>query len=65
MNHSQPGDPVKAAAAIVDIASAAEPPLHLLLGSDCVAAVQHKTQQLLTDIETWQAVSTSTGHDQT
>jgi NAD(P)-dependent dehydrogenase (short-subunit alcohol dehydrogenase family) len=63
VNHEQPGDPVKAAAAIVDIASAPEPPLHLLLGSDCVAAVQAKTQRLLTDIETWRAVSTSTDHD--
>jgi NAD(P)-dependent dehydrogenase (short-subunit alcohol dehydrogenase family) len=63
VNHTQPGDPVKAAAAIVDIAAVAEPPLHLLLGSDCVAAVQHKTQRLLTDIETWRAVSTSTDHD--
>ena len=42
VNHEQPGDPVKAAAAVVDIASAAEPPLHLLLGADCVAAVEAK-----------------------
>jgi NAD(P)-dependent dehydrogenase (short-subunit alcohol dehydrogenase family) len=46
-----------------DFLAVAEPPLHLLLGSDCVAAVQHKTQRLLTDIETWRAVSTSTDHD--
>jgi NAD(P)-dependent dehydrogenase (short-subunit alcohol dehydrogenase family) len=63
VNHAQPGDPVKAAAAIVDIVSATEPPLHLLLGTDCVAAVQQKTQPLLTDIKTWRAVSTSTDHD--
>jgi hypothetical protein len=59
----KPGDQGNAAAAIVDIASAVEPPLHLLLGADCVAAVQQKTQQLLTGIETWRAVWTSTDHD--
>ncbi|OBJ52765.1 oxidoreductase, partial [Mycobacterium sp. 1423905.2] len=45
VNHAQPGDPVKAAAAIVDIASVPNPPLHLLLGSDCVQAVEEKIQQ--------------------
>jgi len=63
VNHEQPGDPIKAAAAIVDIASAAEPPLHLLLGSDCVKAVEAKTNELLADIENWRAVSISTDLD--
>lgn len=63
VNHSQPGDPIKAAAAIVGIASTSEPPVHLLLGSDCVAAVEAKIGQLQADIETWRAVSISTDHD--
>lgn len=63
VNHEQPGDPIKAAAAIVDIAAAAEPPLHLLLGTDCVKAVEAKTQELLADIDAWRAVSTSTDLD--
>ncbi|GAB3004624.1 oxidoreductase [Mycobacterium bourgelatii] len=63
LNHEQPGDPVKAAAAIVDIAAAAEPPVHLLLGSDCVAAVENKIQQLQAEIDAWRAVSLSTDHD--
>lgn len=62
VNHTQPGDPVKAAAAIVDIASVAEPPLHLLLGTDCVEAVEEKTKQLIADIDAWRPVSTSTDH---
>jgi NAD(P)-dependent dehydrogenase (short-subunit alcohol dehydrogenase family) len=63
VNHTQPGDPIKAAAAIVQIASAPEPPLHLLLGTDCVAAVEQKTKQLFADIEAWRTLSTSTDHD--
>jgi NAD(P)-dependent dehydrogenase (short-subunit alcohol dehydrogenase family) len=63
VNHAQPGDPVKAAAAIVDIASAAEPPVHLLLGTDCVALVEAKIEDLEADIEAWRPLSTSTDHD--
>ncbi|OBG32153.1 hypothetical protein A5672_26085 [Mycobacterium alsense] len=63
VNHEQPGDPVRAAAATADMASAAEPPLHLLLGTDCVKAVEAKTQELLADIDAWRAVSTSTDLD--
>ncbi|OBJ86343.1 short-chain dehydrogenase/reductase [Mycobacterium gordonae] len=63
VNHAQPGDPLKAAAAIVDIASAAEPPVHLLLGTDCVAAVEAKIADLQADIEAWRHVSLSTDHD--
>ncbi|BBZ37701.1 oxidoreductase [Mycobacterium conspicuum] len=63
VNHAQPGDPIKAAAAIVDIAAAAEPPVHLLLGTDCVAAVEAKIADLQADIDTWRAVSLSTDHD--
>jgi NAD(P)-dependent dehydrogenase (short-subunit alcohol dehydrogenase family) len=63
VNHAQPGDPVKAAAAIVDIASAPEPPVHLLLGADCVAAVEAKIGALQADIAAWRTVSLSTDHD--
>jgi NAD(P)-dependent dehydrogenase (short-subunit alcohol dehydrogenase family) len=62
-NHAQPGDPAKAAAAILEATKAADPPLHLLLGTDCVTRVEAKTRQLLTDIDTWRQVSTSTDHD--
>jgi NAD(P)-dependent dehydrogenase (short-subunit alcohol dehydrogenase family) len=60
VNHAQPGDPIKAAGAIVDIASADEPPVHLLLGADCVAAVEAKIEDLKVDIEAWRPLSTST-----
>ncbi|WP_445161874.1 oxidoreductase [Mycobacterium sp. Dal123C01] len=60
VNHAQPGDPIKAAVAIVDIASADEPPVHLLLGADCVAAVEAKIEDLKVDIDAWRPLSIST-----
>src|SRR5258707_9540776 len=41
-NGKQPGDPAKAAAVILYIASLAEPPLRLLLGSDAANAAEKK-----------------------
>ncbi|WP_025737440.1 hypothetical protein [Mycobacterium genavense] len=60
VNHAQPGDPIKAAAAIVDIAAAVDPPVHLLLGTDCVATVEAKIDSLKADIDKWRTLSTST-----
>ena len=42
-NGKQPGDPVKAAAAVLHIASLAEPPLRLILGSDAFRAIEKMT----------------------
>ncbi|AWS45184.1 oxidoreductase [Streptosporangium sp. 'caverna'] len=63
VNHAQPGDPVKAASAIVDIAEVPDPPLRLLLGMDSVTNVENKLRQVAADIETWRALSVSTDHD--
>lgn len=56
----QPGDPKKAAQAILQLINAPEPPASLLLGSDAVKFVREKLQQVKTDIDTWEAVSRST-----
>ncbi|MEU3188238.1 oxidoreductase [Streptomyces sp. NPDC006923] len=62
-NHEQPGDPVKAAAAILRITEEEQPPLRLLLGSDAVTNVEAKVDQLRGDINTWRELSLSTDHD--
>lgn len=53
----QPGDPARAAAAIIQAVDSPKPPLHLILGSDAY----HRTRQMLdaysTELETWKAVS--------
>ena len=57
---NQPGDPVKGAAAIVQIAGTENPPLHLLLGSDAYAMAEKKMEDLKADMEAWKALSLST-----
>src|SRR6201985_674048 len=43
-HNAQPGDPVKAAAAMVKITQVDRPPHRLQLGRDCVAAVEAKLE---------------------
>ncbi|GHH88372.1 short-chain dehydrogenase/reductase [Streptomyces sulfonofaciens] len=64
VNHAQPGDPVKAAAAIVGMTEAEQPPLRLLLGKDSVRAVEAKLARLHADIDAWREVSAATDHDE-
>jgi hypothetical protein len=56
----QPGDPDKAVAAIRRLADAAEPPLRLQLGSDCVALVEGKLAAVAKELDQWRDLSLST-----
>ncbi|MGW0082235.1 oxidoreductase [Streptomyces sp. NPDC003393] len=62
-NHAQPGDPVKAAAAIVEVARAEKPPLRLQLGADCVARVEAKLASVADELAQWRELALSTGYD--
>jgi NAD(P)-dependent dehydrogenase (short-subunit alcohol dehydrogenase family) len=57
MAGNQPGDPVRAAAAIIQAVDSPKPPLHLVLGSDAY----HRTRQMLDDfsaeLEAWRTVA--------
>src|SRR3954464_5440768 len=57
---AQPGDPQKAAAAILKVASLDEPPLRLLLGSDAFRAVSEADRARAENDRKWQALSEST-----
>ncbi len=59
----QPGDPVKAAAAILAALDAPEPPLRLVLGADAADAVGARLQQQSAEFSAWEKVSHSTGFD--
>jgi NAD(P)-dependent dehydrogenase (short-subunit alcohol dehydrogenase family) len=59
-NHRQAGDPKKAAAAIVAVATADVPPLRLVLGPDALARIEEKLQQVRSDIAAWRELSLST-----
>lgn len=57
---AQPGDPAKAADALIEVYQRANPPLHLLLGSDAVARAEAKLGQVQHDLDALRAVSVST-----
>ncbi|WP_420212793.1 oxidoreductase [Burkholderia aenigmatica] len=56
----QPGDPAKAARAMLAAIAAEHPPAHLLLGSDALRLVRGKLAALDAEIRAWEAVTVST-----
>ncbi|MFF8813310.1 oxidoreductase [Streptomyces pactum] len=60
-NGHQPGDPAKAARAIVDVTEAAEPPLRLVLGADAVERIEAKLDLVRRELDQWREVALSTG----
>ncbi|MET0463927.1 MAG: oxidoreductase [Chitinophagaceae bacterium] len=61
VNGNQPGDPNRAAAAILKVVNAEEPPLRLLLGIDAVEGAYEKLQVLKKDFDNWKQVSEDVG----
>ena len=54
---AQPGDPVRAARAIIEAVESPEPPRRLLLGRFAVETVEANLQAFAAEIERWRAVS--------
>lgn len=63
VNHLQPGDPARAARAVLDLIEAADPPARLPLGRDAVASVEAKLTRVRAELEAWRHVSEATDHD--
>jgi NAD(P)-dependent dehydrogenase (short-subunit alcohol dehydrogenase family) len=63
MDGTQPGDPRKAAAAIITALDAEEPPLRLALGADAVDAIRAKHERLRADLDRWETLSRDTAFD--
>jgi NAD(P)-dependent dehydrogenase (short-subunit alcohol dehydrogenase family) len=60
---TQPGDPARAAQAIIEAVAAPQPPSFLLLGRDAVATATEVLGAQLAEVEKWRELSTSTGFD--
>jgi NAD(P)-dependent dehydrogenase (short-subunit alcohol dehydrogenase family) len=60
---TQPGDPAKAAAALIQAVESAEPPYMLLLGNDASDGFRAALESLRTEIDAWESLSRSTGFD--
>ncbi|WP_321946253.1 oxidoreductase [Paraburkholderia sp. J10-1] len=56
----QPGDPVRAAQAMIRITEVEKPPRHLVLGAFGVDAVANRLRAALADIEAWRDLSLGT-----
>ena len=63
INGQQPGDPTKAADAMIRIAGEANPPLHLILGEDAFGLANAKINAFSSELENWKSVSVSTNFD--
>ena len=58
---NQPGDPHKAAQAMIKVVESENPPMRLLLGAAAVKGAREKIQELIHDVDTWE--ETSVGAD--
>ena len=63
-SRQQPGEPARAGKAIAEFLTAAEPPLHLLLGSDAFEYVHKELETLRSEFAAWEAVTRSTNFGQ-
>ncbi|MFC0407310.1 oxidoreductase [Roseomonas elaeocarpi] len=59
----QPGDPARAAQALLRLIEAEHPPVRLFLGSDALGLVEQKLESMKTELTTWDALSRSTSFD--
>ncbi len=56
----QPGDPARAAQALLAIVEAADPPVRLFLGGDALGLVEAKLAAMTDEIAAWKTLSRST-----
>jgi NAD(P)-dependent dehydrogenase (short-subunit alcohol dehydrogenase family) len=57
---NQPGDPAKAAQALLALTDAPSPPVRLFLGEDALGLVEQKLDQMKAEITAWDSLSRST-----
>ncbi len=55
----QPGDPVRAAEAMITVVNSADPPLNLVLGAPGLKVVREKLATLTAEIDRWEALTVS------
>ena len=59
----QPGDPAKAAEAMIAAVESDDPPLHLLLGADAIGLWEQKQADFSAELKRWRAVGEATAFD--
>jgi hypothetical protein len=61
---SQPGDPAKAARAILAAMSSAKPPLRLVLGGDAIDRIRQRLGDLQDELSEWEELGRATSIDE-
>ena len=59
---NQPGDPVRAAQAIIKAVESDNPPVRLLLGAGALKGIRTKITQLQQDVDTWEETTVWADH---
>jgi NAD(P)-dependent dehydrogenase (short-subunit alcohol dehydrogenase family) len=63
MSGEQPGDPDKAAQAMIKVVESDNPPMRLVLGEDALKATRQKIETFQKEIEQWEEVTLSTSFE--
>ncbi len=63
MDGKQPGDPDKAAEAMIQAVESENPPLRLALGADAVSAISEKLESVKVELDTWKQVAVNTAFE--
>jgi NAD(P)-dependent dehydrogenase (short-subunit alcohol dehydrogenase family) len=63
MDGQQPGDPQKAAVAMMQVVNHPNPPLRLVLGMDTLEVIQTKLEDVAADLATWKETSINTAFE--
>ncbi len=63
MDGKQPGDPDRAAIAMIKVVESNNPPLRLALGADAVGMIEAKLESVKTELDTWRQVSLDTAYE--
>ena len=61
-DNNQPGDPVRAAKALLTVLATDKPPVHLVLGTDALDLIEQGRRSLSDDIAAWADLSASTSY---
>jgi len=59
----QPGDPAKAAQAMIAVVESDDPPLRLLLGADAIGVLEQKRADFSAELVRWRTIGEATAFD--
>jgi NAD(P)-dependent dehydrogenase (short-subunit alcohol dehydrogenase family) len=64
LEFKEPGNPKKAALAMIQVVDSENPPLRLLLGEDVIYAINAKLEAVKAEVDAWKEVSLNTAFDE-